>query len=335
MSTTIPSEMTAIIITETGGPEVLQPAKRPVPEPGAGEVLVRVEAAGVNRPDVLQRIGRHPVPPGIPKDIPGLDIAGTIVALGDGVTGWAVGDAVCALTGGAGYAEYCVAAADACLPIPAGIDAVGAASLPETYFTVWSNVFDRGGLSAGERFLVHGGTSGIGVAAIQMATALGATAYATAGGPEKCRVCVDLGAVRAVDYKTEDFVEVLQEETDGYGVDVVLDMVGGAYMQKNIKLLHEDGRLVYIAYIGGAKAEVSIPDIQSKRLWITGSQLRLRPGAFKAEIAGNLRRKVWPLLESGRIKPVIDSTFPLTEAAQAHELMQSNRHIGKIVLTVA
>jgi NADPH2:quinone reductase len=335
VSTTIPSEMTAIIITETGGPEVLQPAKRPVPEPGAGEVLVRVEAAGVNRPDVLQRIGRHPVPPGIPKDIPGLDIAGTIVALGDGVTGWAVGDAVCALTGGAGYAEYCVAAADACLPIPAGIDAVGAASLPETYFTVWSNVFDRGGLSAGERFLVHGGTSGIGVAAIQMATALGATAYATAGGPEKCRVCVDLGAVRAVDYKTEDFVEVLQEETDGYGVDVVLDMVGGAYMQKNIKLLHEDGRLVYIAYIGGAKAEVSIPDIQSKRLWITGSQLRLRPGAFKAEIAGNLRRKVWPLLESGRIKPVIDSTFPLTEAAQAHELMQSNRHIGKIVLTVA
>ncbi len=334
MNGSIPSNMTAVVITEVGGPEVLQTAERPVPAPGEGEVLVRVEAAGVNRPDVLQRIGRHPVPPGVPKDIPGLDIAGEVVALGAGVTQWAIGDRVCALTGGAGYAEYCVAAADACLPIPAGIDAVGAASLPETYFTVWSNVFDRGQLAPGERFLVHGGTSGIGVAAIQMATGLGATAYATAGGPEKCQVCSDLGAARAVDYKSEDFLEVLKEETDGYGVDVVLDMVGGEYMQKNIKLLHEDGRLVYIAYIGGAKAEVSIPDIQSKRLWITGSQLRLRPAAFKADIANSLREKVWPLLQSGKVKPVIDSTFPLAQAAEAHELMQSNRHIGKIVLTV-
>ncbi|MEX2643770.1 MAG: NAD(P)H-quinone oxidoreductase [Acetobacterales bacterium] len=327
--------MRAIVITETGGPEVLQVQRRPVPAPGEGEVLVRVEAAGVNRPDVLQRLGRHPVPPGVPKDIPGLDIAGEVVALGSNVQGISVGDRICALTGGAGYAEYCVAPAPQCLPIPNGIDAIGAASLPEVFFTVWSNVFDRGRLAEGEKFLVHGGTSGIGVAAIQMAAGLGAQAYATAGSTEKCRACEELGAEKAFNYKEVDFVEAAREATGGYGMDVILDMVGGEYMQKNIKLLHEDGRLVYIAFIGGAKAEVSIPDIQAKRLWITGSQLRLRPIDFKAGIAENLRTRIWPLLDDGRIKPVIDSTFPLAEAGKAHELMQSNQHIGKIVLTVA
>ena len=328
----LPSEMTAIEISEPGGPEVLRPAKRPLPEPAAGEVLIRVEAAGVNRPDVLQRLGGYPPPPGA-SDIPGLEVAGEVVALGEGVESPALGERVTALVTGGGYAEYCAAPAAQCLPFPKGFDATAAAALPETYFTVWSNVFDRAGLQAGERFLVHGGSSGIGTTAIQLASAFGAEVYTTAGSPEKLEACRALGAKRAVNYREEDFVAVLKEESGGKGVDVILDMVGGDYIARDIKLLAPDGRLVFIAFLGGSKAEVDFLPVMLKRLKITGSTLRARDVAFKAAIAAQLQEKVWPLLEEGRVKPLIHSSFPLTGAAEAHRLMESSEHIGKIMLT--
>ena len=328
----LPSEMTAIEITEPGGPEVLRPAKRPLPEPAAGEVLIRVEAAGVNRPDVLQRLGGYPPPPGA-SDIPGLEVAGEVVARGEGVESPGLGERVTALVTGGGYAEYCAAPAAQCLPFPKGFDATAAAALPETYFTVWSNVFDRAGLQAGERFLVHGGSSGIGTTAIQLASAFGAEVYTTAGSPEKLEACRALGAKRAVNYREEDFVAVLKEESGGKGVDVILDMVGGDYIARDIKLLAPDGRLVFIAFLGGSKAEVDFLPVMLKRLKITGSTLRARDVAFKAAIAAQLQEKVWPLLEEGRVKPLIHSSFPLTGAAEAHRLMESSEHIGKIMLT--
>jgi NADPH2:quinone reductase len=328
----LPSEMTAIEITEPGGPEVLRPAKRPLPEAAAGEVLIRVEAAGVNRPDVLQRLGGYPPPPGA-SDIPGLEVAGEVVARGEGVESPGLGERVTALVTGGGYAEYCAAPAAQCLPFPKGFDATAAAALPETYFTVWSNVFDRAGLQPGERFLVHGGSSGIGTTAIQLASAFGAEVYTTAGSPEKLEACRALGAKRAVNYREEDFVAVLKEESGGKGLDVILDMVGGDYIARDIKLLAPDGRLVFIAFLGGSKAEVDFLPVMLKRLKITGSTLRARDVAFKAAIAVQLQEKVWPLLEEGRVKPLIHSSFPLTGAAEAHRLMESSEHIGKIMLT--
>ncbi len=332
MSEPLPETMTAIEIREPGGPEVLVPTTRPRPDPGAGEVLVRVAAAGVNRPDVLQRLGGYPPPPGA-SDIPGLEIAGTVVALGQGVEGWSIGDAMSALVTGGGYAEYCSAPAVQCLPVPKGLSLAEAAAMPETFFTVWSNVFDRGGLGAGESFLVHGGSSGIGTTAIQLAKAFGARVFATAGSAEKCRACEDLGAERAVNYRDEDFVAVIKEATGGTGLDLILDMVGGNYVQRNIDALAPDGRLVYIAFLGGSKVEVNLLPLMLKRLTITGSTLRARPPAFKAEIAGKLKDKVWPLVEKGQVKPVMAERFPLAEAAAAHSLMESSSHIGKIVLT--
>jgi len=332
MSDALPERMTAIEIREPGGPEVLVPATRPVPQPGPGEVLIRVAAAGVNRPDVLQRQGAYPPPPGA-SDIPGLEIAGRVVALGPEAEGVGLGDAVTALVTGGGYAEYCAAPAAQCLPVPKALDAVAAAAVPETFFTVWSNVFDRAGLRAGESFLVHGGSSGIGTTAIQLATALGATAFATAGSAEKCRACKALGAARAINYREEDFVAVVKEATDG-GVDVILDMVGGDYIQRDIKALAPDGRLVFIAFLGGSTAEIDFLPVMLKRLSITGSTLRARSVAFKAAIAQSLRSQVWPLIEAGKVKPIVHKTFPLAEAAAAHALMESSAHIGKIVLTV-
>jgi putative PIG3 family NAD(P)H quinone oxidoreductase len=332
MSDAPPESMTAIEIREPGGPEVLVPATRPLPQPGPGEALIRVAAAGVNRPDVLQRQGGYPPPPGA-SDIPGLEIAGRVVALGPDTDELAPGDEVTALVTGGGYAEYCVAPAAQCLPLPKGLDAVAAAALPETFFTVWSNVFDRAGLRAGESFLVHGGSSGIGTTAIQLARAFGATVFATAGSDEKCRACTELGATRAINYRTEDFVKVVKEATDG-GVDVILDMVGGDYVQRDIKALAPDGRLVFIAFLGGSKAQVDFLPLMLKRLTVTGSTLRARSVDFKAAIAENLQAKVWPLIEAGRVKPIVHKTFPLAEAAAAHELMESSAHIGKIVLTI-
>ena len=332
MSDALPERMTAIEIREPGGPEVLVAATRPVPQPGPGEVLIRVAAAGVNRPDVLQRQGAYPPPPGA-SDIPGLEIAGRVVALGPEAEGVGLGDAVTALVTGGGYAEYCAAPAAQCLPVPKALDAVAAAAVPETFFTVWSNVFDRAGLRAGESFLVHGGSSGIGTTAIQLATALGATVFATAGSAEKCRACKALGAARAINYREEDFVAVVKEATDG-GVDVILDMVGGDYIQRDIKALAPDGRLVFIAFLGGSTAEIDFLPVMLKRLSITGSTLRARSVAFKAAIAQSLRSQVWPLIEAGKVKPIVHKTFPLAEAAAAHALMESSAHIGKIVLTV-
>jgi len=321
-------------ITAPGGPEVLQVRSRDVPAPKPGEVLIAVAAAGVNRPDVLQRMGRYPVPPGA-SDLPGLEVAGTIAELGAEVTQWKKGDRVCALTPGGGYAEHCIAPASSCLPLPKGLDFVQAASLPETYFTVWSNVFDRGGLEAGETFLVQGGSSGIGVAAIQMAHALRHRVFATAGTPEKCAACEKLGAERAVNYKTEDFVEVVKSLTGGKGVDVILDMVAGDYVPREMKALADDGRIVLIALLGGSRATVDFNEVLRRRLVLTGSTLRPRSVEFKGAIARALREKVWPLLEAGTIKPVIHATFPLAEAAKAHAMMEAGEHIGKIVLTVA
>ena len=329
----LPSTMRAFEITEHGKPEVLKVGERPVPKPQAGEVLVRVAAAGVNRPDVLQRMGHYPVPPGA-SDIPGLEIAGEVTAVGEGVGTWDVGDVVCALVQGGGYAEYCTAPAPQCLPIPKGLSPVEAASLPETFFTVWSNVFDRARLAPGESFLVQGGSSGIGVAAIQMVKAFGHKVLATAGNPQKCAACEELGADRAINYKTEDFVAVVKEATGGRGVDVILDMVGGEYVDRELKCLADDGRLVIIAMLGGAKATVNLNDILRRRLTLTGSTLRPRPIGFKGAIARALREKVWPHIESGAIKPVVYRIFPLAEAAQAHALMESGTHIGKIVLAV-
>ncbi len=331
MTESPPESMTAIEIAEPGGPEVLKPGRRPVPRPAPGEVLIRVAAAGVNRPDVLQRKGAYPPPPGA-SDIPGLELAGEVVGLGAGVETWQAGDKLCALVAGGGYAEYAVAPAAQCLPQPQGLTPLEAAALPETCFTVWSNVFDRGGLKAGERFLVHGGSSGIGTAAIQLARAFGARVFATAGSAEKCRVCEELGAERAIDYREEDFVAVVKEAAGG--CDLILDMVGGAYIARDVDLLSPDGRLVFIAFLGGPKAELDFLPVMVKRLTLTGSTLRARDVAFKAAIAASLQARVWPLIEAGQVRPVIHRSFPLAEAAQAHALMESSQHIGKIVLTV-
>jgi len=333
MSQALPTTMTAIEIREPGGPEALVPATRPVPEPGAGEVLIEVAAAGVNRPDVLQRQGGYPPPPGA-SDIPGLEIAGRIAALGPGVAELAIGDRVTALVAGGGYAEYCAAPTPQCLPIPEGLSPIEAACLPETFFTVWTNVFDRGRLRPGEVFLVHGGSSGIGTTAIQMAKAFGARVFATAGSAEKCAACEALGAERAINYRGEDFVQVVKAATGKKGADVVLDMVGGDYIQRNISALAPDGRLCYIAFLGGSKVEVDFLPMMLKRITIGGSTLRVRSVEFKAAIARNLRDKVWPKIEAGEIKPVVHATFPLAEAADAHRLMESSAHIGKIALAV-
>jgi putative PIG3 family NAD(P)H quinone oxidoreductase len=327
----LPAEMTAVEIERPGGPEVLVPVHRPVPRPGPGELLIEMAAAGVNRPDVLQRKGGYAPPPDA-SDIPGLELAGRVAALGEGVHAFALGQEVTALVAGGGYAEYCTAPVAQCLPVPRGLSLVEAAAIPETYFTVWSNVFDRGRLQAGERFLVHGGSSGIGTTAIQLAHAFGATVYATAGSAEKVRACEALGAARAIDYRSQDFVAVLKEASANRGVDVILDMVGAPYLARNIELLAPDGRLVLISFLGGAKAEIDIAPVMMKRLTVTGSTLRPRPVAFKGAIAQALKEKVWPLLEQGKAKPQIFATFPLREAAQAHRLMESSQHIGKILL---
>lgn len=332
MPEALPKDMTVIEIPEPGGPEALKPARRPLPIPGAQEVLVRVAAAGVNRPDVMQRKGMYPPPPGAP-DTPGLEIAGEVVALGDGVASVRVGDRVCALVAGGGYAEYCLAPAALCLPWPKGMDAVSAAALPETFFTVWTNVFDRGRLKKGERFLVHGGSSGIGTSAIQLAKAFGATVYATAGTAEKCKACEKLGADAAINYRQEDFVQRIEDLTDGKGVNLILDMVAGDYLPRNLKCLAVEGRLVQIALQNGPKVEMNLLPVMLKRLTITGSTLRPRSVAQKAEIAAELIAKVWPLLAEGKVKPVIHATFPLEKAAEAHALMESSKHIGKILLT--
>lgn len=327
--------MRAIEITTPGAPDVLRAGSRPAPVPGRGEVLIRVAASGVNRPDVLQRTGNYPVPPGA-SDIPGLEVAGTIVE-GDEAAmaqaGLKKGDRVCALVAGGGYAELCAAPVGQCLPVPRGMGDVEAASLPETFFTVWSNVFDRGRLAAGETLLVQGGTSGIGVTAIQMAKALGAKVIATAGSDEKCRACLDLGADHAVNYRTADFAAEAKRLTGGAGVDVILDMIAGDYVAREIEALAEDGRLVIIAVQGGIQSGFNAGLVLRRRLTVTGSTLRPRPVAFKAAIAQALRANIWPLLESGAIKPVIHATFPAAEAAKAHALMESNQHVGKIVLT--
>jgi len=325
------ADMRVIEIAKPGGPEVLTPARRAVPVPGAGQVLIRVAYAGVNRPDALQRAGLYAPPKGA-SDLPGLECAGEIAAIGPGVTDWAVGDRVCALLPGGGYAEQVVTPAAHCLPIPDGLDLRQAACLPETCFTVWSNVFVRGGLRGGERFLVHGGSSGIGTTAIQMARAFGARVWATAGDDAKCRACEGLGAERAINYRTEDFVQVLR---DAGGADVILDMVGGPYIQRNINALADEGRLVQIAFLQGPKADLNLGPVMMRRLTITGSTLRPQSDLAKARIAADLRAQVWPLVAAGRIAPVIDSEFALDDAAAAHARMESSAHIGKIVLRVA
>ena len=333
MPAIVPATMKVTEIAEPGGPEVLRAAIRATPEPGHGEVLIEVAAAGVNRPDVLQRQGGYPPPPGA-SDIPGLEVAGTIVASGTGVSTLSIGDRVCALVTGGGYAEYCPAPAAQVLPVPAGLDMIEAAALPETFFTVWSNVFDRGRLQPGERFLVHGGSSGIGTVAIQLARAFEARVFATAGSAEKCAACERLGAERAINYRDENFVEVAKALTGGVGLDLILDMVGGDYIQRNIAALATEGRLVQIAFLSGAKVELNLMPLMLKRLTLTGATLRARAIEDKAAIADALRARVWPLLESGRVRPVIDSTVALADAAKAHERMESGEHIGKIVLAV-
>lgn len=326
--------MRAIEITQPGKPEVLQLCERPLPVPQAGEVLIRVHAAGVNRPDVLQRLGKYPVPPGA-SDLPGLEVAGEIVDGDLDGSGFAKGDLVCALVQGGGYAAYCTAPLAQCLPLPDGLTTLEAASLPETFFTVWSNVFDRAALAPGETLLVQGGSSGIGVTAIQLASALGHTVYATAGSDDKCRACEALGAARAINYKTEDFSAVVRALTGGRGVDVVLDMVGGDYVAREIDCLADDGRIALIALLGGARATVDLGQVLRRRLVLTGSTLRPRPVAFKAAIAAALRERVWPLFGAGRLRPVIHQVFPLEQAAAAHALMETSTHVGKIVLRVA
>jgi NADPH:quinone reductase len=329
----VPTTMTAIEITAPGGPEALQPAERPVPQPGKGEVLIEVHAAGVNRPDVLQRMGKYEPPPGA-SDIPGLEVSGIVAALGEGVTDIKVGEKVCALLAGGGYAEYVTAPSAQVLPIPAGLSMVEAACLPETFFTVWSNVFDRGRLKEGETFLVHGGSSGIGTTAIPLAKAFGAKVFTTAGSAEKCAVCVELGADRAINYKDEDFVEVIKAETNGRGVDVVLDMVGGDYIARTISIMATEGRHVSIAFLQSPKVALNFFPVMTKRLTLTGSTLRARPIADKKAIADQLREKVWPLLADRKIAPRVYKTFPLADASEAHALMESSQHIGKIALIV-
>ncbi len=323
--------MRAVEISTPGPPEVLKPVERPDPIAGAGEVLIRVAAAGVNRPDVMQRLGKYPPPPSA-SDLPGLEVAGRVEALGDGVTEWRVGDRVCALVSGGGYATLCVAPAVQCLPVPASMDLVAAAAIPETFFTVWTNVFDRGRLRAGEIALFHGGSSGIGTTAIQLAVARGARVLATAGSDEKCRACEQLGAERAINYRSEDFVDVVKQVTGGRGVDLILDIVGGDYISRDLAALAIEGRLVVIGFMGGDTATIDFRRVLGRRLTITGSTLRPRSAAEKGEIAIALRREVWPLLERGAVKPVVYRTFPLDDAAGAHRLMESSEHIGKIVL---
>jgi len=325
--------MIAIAITRPGGPEVLQPIEVPTPRPGPREVLIRVAAAGVNRPDVMQREGKYPPPPGA-SDIPGLEVSGTIAECGPEVERWQAGDRVCALVSGGGYAEYCIAPDVQCLPVPAALDLVAVGGVPETFFTVWTNVFERGRLRERESFLVHGGSSGIGTTAIQMARAFGARVFATAGSPEKCSACESLGAERAINYKTDDFAAVLMDLTGGRGVDVILDMVGAAYFSRNLDLLALEGRLLQIAVLHGTKGEINLVRLLRQRLTVTGSTLRARTVDEKGAIARALESAVWPLLETGTIRPVIYKTFPLTRAAEAHRLMESGSHIGKILLTV-
>ena len=324
--------MLAIEIREPGGPEVLQPCERGKPTPAAGEVLVEVKAAGVNRPDVIQRLGLYPAPPGA-SDIPGLEIAGVIVAVGQGVAPDRIGERVCALVAGGGYAEFCTAPVETVLPVPQGLSFAEAAAIPETFFTVWSNVFDRAGLTEGEAFLVHGGSSGIGSTAIQLAKAFGATVFTTAGSDEKTAFCRDLGADFAINYRDEDFVERIKDETGSKGVNVVLDMVGGTYIAKNIECLALEGRHVSIAFLTGPQVDVNMMPVMLKRLVMTGSTLRARSNAFKGDIATSLKEKVWPLIEAGEVMPMIDSVFDCRDAAKAHALMQASTHKGKIILS--
>jgi NADPH2:quinone reductase len=330
--TTLPSTMTAIAIRAPGGPEMLVPEQRPMPAPGPGELLVKVAAAGVNRPDVMQRKGQYPPPPGAP-DIPGLELAGEVIAVGTDVKRWKAGDKLTALVAGGGYAEYCAVPEPQALPMPAGLSMIEAAALPETFFTVWHNVFERAVLKAGETILVHGGTSGIGTTAIQLAVAFGARAFATAGSAEKCEACRKLGAELAVNYKVEDFVAACKAATGGKGVDVILDIVGGEYIDRNYDAAAVEGRILQVAFQSGSKATVDFRRMLGKRLTHTGSGLRPRSIADKGRMARALEEKVWPLIAAGRVKPVIDSTFPLAQAAAAHARMESSVHIGKIVLT--
>jgi NADPH:quinone reductase len=329
----LPDEMKVVEIAAPGGPEQLKSAVRPIPKPGEQEVLIRVEAAGVNRPDVMQRQGRYPPPPGA-SDLPGMEVAGEVVALGPKVSGISLGDKVTSLLPGGGYAGYAIAAAPLLMPIPKGSSMVEAAAIPETFLTVWTNLFERGRCKAGDIVLIHGGTSGIGTTAIQLAKAWGARVFATAGSEAKARACEALGAVRGIDYKTENFVEVIRAETQGYGVDITLDMVAGSYVQRNLDIAAVEGRVVTISLLGGARAEINVGTILVKRLTLTGSTLRSRTVAQKAEVAAAVRQNVWPLIESGKVRPVIFKTFPLAEAAEAHRLMESSNHIGKIVLTL-
>jgi len=325
--------MTAVEIAQPGGPEVLRPVTRPTPALGSRDVLIAVAAAGVNRPDLMQRQGRYAPPPGA-SDIPGLEVAGRVVARGKDVEEWQEGDQVCALVAGGGYAEYCAAPAPQCLPVPKGLDFVQAAALPETVFTVWTNVFERGRLSAGETLLVHGGASGIGTTAIQMARARGVRVFATAGTREKCAACEKLGAERAIDYSREDFAAVVAELTAGRGVDVILDMVGGDYLPRNLASLATDGRLVQIAFLKGPRAEIDLMTVMHRRLTLTGSTLRPRSIEEKGQIARAVRENVWPQIEKGEVRPVLHATFPLAAAAEAHRALESGTHVGKIVLTV-
>ncbi len=329
----VPDEMTVIEIAAPGGPEQLKQSLRAVPQPGDGEVLVRVAAAGVNRPDVMQRQGRYPPPPGA-SDLPGLEISGEIVALGPKVSGLSIGDKVTALLPGGGYAGYAIAAAPLCLPVPNGISMVEAAAIPETFFTVWTNLFDRGRCKAEDIVLIHGGTSGIGTTAIQLAAAWGARVFATAGSDDKARACERLGAVRGINYRAEDFVEVMRTETGGKGVDVTLDMVAGSYVARNLEIAALEGRIVMISLIGGSRAEINMGTILTKRLTLTGSTLRSRTVAQKAEVADAVRKNIWPLLAAGRVRPTIHATFTLAQASEAHRLMETSNHIGKIVLTI-
>jgi NADPH:quinone reductase len=325
--------MKAVVITHPGGPEVLKLEEKPKPNFAPNEVLVKVAAAGINRPDVFQRKGNYPPPKGAPQNIPGLEIAGTIAEIGANVTRWKVGDKVCALVMGGGYAQYCNVPEGQCLPVPDNLSMIEAASLPETFFTVWTNVFDRAKLQPGESLLVHGGSSGIGVAAIQMAKALGSTVYVTAGSNTKCKFCEDLGTTKAINYKTENFSEVIQQLTNNKGVNVILDMIGGDYAPGNIHSLADEGRLVMINTMRGKDVQIDLSQVMRKRLNITGSMLRSREIEFKSAIARNLEKHIWPLLASGKVKAIIHSVFPAEEAAKAHELMESSEHIGKIVLT--
>src|SRR5690625_3281719 len=325
--------MKAVEISQPGGPEVLIQVDRPIPEPKAGEVLIKVSAAGINRPDVFQRKGFYPSPPGA-SDLPGLEVVGEFVGGDASAGGFAVGDRVCALLAGGGYAEYCAVPAEQCLPIPTGLSEIEAAGLPETYFTVWSNVFDRGGLSEGETLLVHGGASGIGTTAVQLAKVMGHTVFATAGSDERARKVEELGADLGINYREQDFVEEVKKATDGRGVDVILDMVAGDYVNRNLNCLADDGRTVIIALLGGPKATIDANQVLRRRLTITGSTLRPRPVAFKADIARSLKAHVWPLLEAGKIRPIIHATFPLAQAADAHAMMDAGEQVGKIILTM-